>query len=457
MSNSSSKKNSRDSHLRQSPGATSTEGTALTAPVLPTRGNADCPNEPETQELIAFDKEHLWHPYAPTPNTYPHVLVYGSEGVYLDTSEGRLIDGMSSWWAAAHGHRHPALVAAAKRQIDTLEHVMFGGLTHQPAVELARKLVHLTGLERVFYSDSGSVSVEVAMKMALQYQRGKGHPEKNRFLTWRSGYHGDTQGPMSVCDPEGGMHSMWEGTLTKQIFAPAPPVMGASDSEQDAYVAEFERYIDDSVAAVIVEPHVQGAGGMRFHDVSLVQKVVELCHRHGILFIADEIATGFRRTGPMFVTTGMGVDIMCVGKALTGGFMSFAATLASSEVAEAIGTLMHGPTFMGNPLACAVSLASVTLMEHEPYDIDHIADQLTTGLAPAKELQGVADVRVCGAIGVIEMNHDVDMVATTRAAIDAGVWIRPFGRLIYAMPPFISTDEELTTITRGLVAAATHA
>lgn len=440
-----------------SPGMPTALGVAHGVNADDEKNSADSVRESLDRELIAFDREHLWHPYAPTPNTYPHVLVHGAEGVYLSTTEGKLIDAMSSWWAAAHGHRHPAIVEAAKKQIDTMEHVMFGGLTHEPAVQLARKLVQLTGLQRVFYSDSGSVSVEVAMKMALQYQRGKGHPEKNRFLTWRSGYHGDTQGPMSVCDPEGGMHSMWEGTLTTQIFAPAPPVLGATEAEQDAYVAEFESYITDSVAAVIVEPHVQGAGGMRFHDTALVEKVVELCHKHGILFIADEIATGFKRTGPMFVTTGMGVDIMCVGKALTGGFLSFAATLTTSEVAEVIGTLMHGPTFMGNPLACAVSLASVTLMETAPYDIAHIESVLTEGLAPARDVPGVADVRVCGAIGVIEMNHDVDMIATTRAAMDEGIWIRPFGRLIYAMPPFICSDDELATICRGLVSAAAHA
>jgi len=405
----------------------------------------------EITEIIALDRAHVWHPYAPAHTT--NLPVSATAGIHLELADGRrVIDGMSSWWAAIHGHGHPALVAAATEQIGRMSHVMFGGLTHEPAVTLAGRLVDMTGLPHVFFSDSGSVSVEVAVKMALQYARGTGHPERTRLLTWRSGYHGDTFAAMSVCDPDGGMHSLWEGTLAEQIFAPAPPTGEAGD-----YLTRFEMLVDASVAAVIVEPGVQGAGGMRFHDPALLRGLREICDRHGILLIVDEIATGFGRTGELFVSTGAGVrpDIMCVGKALTGGFMTLAATLCTAEVAAGIGTLMHGPTFMANPLACAVATASLDLIATGEWrsDVARIESGLRAGLAPLREAPGVADVRVRGAIGVVEMEQPVDMEATTQAALAEGVWLRPFGRLIYTMPPYICTDDDVAQICRGIRAA----
>lgn len=412
------------------------------------------------EDIVAFDQAHLWHPYAPTPAPMDPLPVESASGVYLTLADGReLIDAMSSWWAAAHGHSHPALVSAATQQIQRLSHVMFGGLTHEPAVRLGERLVRLTGLDKVFYADSGSVSVEVAVKMALQYQRGIGHPERNKLLTWRGGYHGDTFAPMSVCDPEGGMHSLWRGVIAEQKFAPAPP----AGTDIVDYVAEFEACIDDTIAAVIIEPVVQGAGGMRFHAPELVAEVRRICTQHGILFIADEIATGFGRTGSLFACEAAGVkpDIMCVGKALTGGFMTLAATLATSEVAAAIqtgeggGALMHGPTFMGNPLACAVADAAVGLIEAGDWQhqVPRIEQELRAGLHELAALPEVADVRVLGAIGVVEMREPVDMQATTDAAVSQGVWLRPFGKLIYCMPPFISTTDQVAQICRGVAAA----
>lgn len=414
----------------------------------------------QAAEIVAFDQAHLWHPYAPTPAQMDPLPVASASGVYLTLTDGRrLIDAMSSWWAAAHGHSHPALVAAAKNQIDQMSHVMFGGLTHEPAAKLGERLVRLTGLDKVFYADSGSVSVEVAVKMALQYQRGIGHPERNKLLTWRGGYHGDTFAPMSVCDPEGGMHSLWRGVLAEQKFVSAPP---AGENFSD-YVRELEAAIDESVAAIIIEPVVQGAGGMRFHSPKLVAEVRRICTEHGILFIADEIATGFGRTGSLFACEAAGVkpDIMCVGKALTGGFMTLAATLATDEVARAIqteeggGALMHGPTFMGNPLACAVADAAVGLIEAGDWktQVPRIETELNQGLKQLKNDPRVQDVRVLGAIGVVEMKHPVDMAKTTNAAVEYGVWIRPFGKLIYCMPPFISATEQVEQICRAIHAA----
>ena len=344
------------------------------------------------EDLARFDQEHIWHPYGPMPAVVPSIPVTAAQGVTLHLDDGRnIIDGMSSWWAVAHGHRHPHLVEAAHRQINQMPHVMFGGLTHKPAVDLAQWLVDITpeGLDLVFYSDSGSVSVEVAIKMALQYQMGHGQRERNRLVTWRRGYHGDTQGPMSVCDPEGGMHSLWRGTLVEQVFAPEPPADPRCDVDQSAgddgsggarlsedqiesYLREFETYIDDTIAGVIIEPVVQGAGGMRFHDPRLVAGLRRMCDDHAILLIADEIATGFGRTGNLFAceTAKITPDIMCVGKALTGGMMSFAATLTTRRVGEVIstplggGALMHGPTFMGNPLACSVARAAGDLIDN---------------------------------------------------------------------------------------------
>ena len=412
------------------------------------------------EDIAGLDARHIWHPYAEPGE--PTLVVDSAAGVHLTLADGTtLIDAMSSWWAAAHGHGHPRLKAAAAAQIERMSHVMFGGLTHEPAARLTRNLMELTrgDFEQVFYSDSGSVSVEVAIKMALQYARGLGHPERTKMLTWRSGYHGDTFAAMSVCDPEGGMHSMWTGTLARQIFAPAPPTRGASPAERATYLHELEACITEEVAALVIEPVVQGAGGMRFHDHELVRGARDICDRHGIVLIADEIATGFGRTGDLFATQAAGVvpDIMCVGKAMTGGFMTMAATLATAKVSERMRprALMHGPTFMANPLACAVSAEATALIVegHWREQVAGIEKQLQRGLADLAEEPGVTDVRVLGAIGVVEMEREVNMAAATAAAVEQGVWLRPFGRLIYIMPPFISTADEVTQMCRGVRAA----
>lgn len=392
-------------------------------------------------------------------------FVTSTEGVYLTLSDSsKLIDAMSSWWAAAFGHGHPKLKEAAHQQIETMSHVMFGGLTHSPAVELARKLISITdnGLEKVFFSDSGSVAVEVSMKMAYQYQRGIGHPERHRLLTWRGGYHGDTFATMSVCDPNGGMHSMWADRVASNDFAPVPPARGASRSDIKQYLALLEEHINSSTAGIIVEPIVQGAGGMRFHDDSLIRGIRDICDRHDLVFIADEIATGFGRTGEIFATTGAGAtpDILCVGKALTGGFMSLAATITTEKIAAAIntpdggGSLMHGPTFMANPLACSVASAALELVIEGEWrrQVPNIEQRLLKGLLPLSESPVVADVRVLGAIGVVEMKEPVDMRLATEAAVAAGVWLRPFGRLVYTMPPFIVTDEQIDSICEAVAA-----
>lgn len=415
-------------------------------------------------DVLGMDSKHIWHPYAAPGQAVR--AVDSTSGVYLHMADGSaLIDGMSSWWSAVHGHGHPRLVAAAKNQIDTMSHVMFGGLTHAPAAQLTQNLMNLTegAFSQVFYSDSGSVAVEVAMKMALQWARGKGK-SADRFLTWRSGYHGDTFAAMSVCDPVGGMHSIWgPNVLTQQVFADAPPVRGASAAEREAYLLSLEQLIDESIVALLIEPVVQGAGGMRFHDQELIAGLREICDRHQILLIADEIATGFGRTGELFATQAAGVtpDILCVGKALTGGFMSLAATLATSGVVREMQpkALMHGPTFMANPLACAVAAESTALIAEGEWkeSVARIESELHQGLDSARHLPGVADVRVLGAIGVIEMVRDVDMAASTEAAVRNGVWLRPFGRLIYAMPPFICTSSEVSQIAKAMVAAAERA
>ncbi|WP_395169462.1 adenosylmethionine--8-amino-7-oxononanoate transaminase [Corynebacterium kroppenstedtii] len=420
------------------------------------------------------------------PATVPPIPVKSAEGTRLYLENGlSIIDGMSSWWTVAHGHRHPHLVEAACKQINQMPHVMFGGLTHQPAVELAEWLISRSpeGLDLVFYSDSGSVSVEVAMKMALQYQRGNGHPERHRLVTWRRGYHGDTQGPMSVCDPDNGMHSFWQGTLVKQIFAPAPPTdpscditainrsgdkTESSDSSDahstlddiDTYLGEFESYIDDTVAAVLVEPIVQGAGGMRFHHSALLTGLRRLCDKHDILLIVDEIATGFGRTGSLFACDLAAVtpDIMCIGKALTGGMMSFAATLTTRRIGTMIstpqggGALMHGPTYMGNPLACAVARAAGDLIDNGYWRlaVPRIEQELRIGLAPLVDDPAVASLRAMGAIGVVETVRPIDMCSATQVAVESGVWLRPFGKLVYCMPPFTSSSEDITAICRAI-------
>ncbi len=413
----------------------------------------------DRDELLKLDQAHVWHPYGPMPGTHQPLVVSAAEGVRLRLDDGReLIDGMSSWWAAIHGYRHPVLDAAVRDQLGRMSHVMFGGLTHEPAVKLAAKLVEITPepLAHVFLCDSGSVSVEVAVKMALQYWRSRGRPEKRRLLTWRGGYHGDTFQPMSVCDPEGGMHSLWRGVLPDQVFASAPP-----RELETSYVEELARLVEEhasELAAVIVEPVVQGAGGMRFHDPRYLHVLRELTLAHDVLLIFDEIATGFGRTGELFAADHASVspDVMCVGKALTGGYLSMAATLCTSRVADGISrgevpVLAHGPTFMGNPLASAVSLASIELLLSQDWrsSVRRISAGLRAGLASAP-----GDVRVLGAIGVVQLDHQVDLAAATAAAVDHGVWLRPFRDLIYTMPPFISTDADVAAISAAVVAAA---
>jgi adenosylmethionine-8-amino-7-oxononanoate aminotransferase len=418
-------------------------------------------------QISALDAAHVWHPYSTIgADALPPVVALAAKGVWItveDPVDGAavdVIDAMSSWWTAIHGHGHPVLDAAITAQLATMNHVMFGGLTHEPAARLAQLLVQITppGLETVFFSDSGSVSVEVAVKMALQYWRAAGRPAKTRMMTWRGGYHGDTFTPMSVCDPDGGMHELWTDILTRQVFA--PPVPSAYDPE---YVAAFERQLAqhaDELAAVIVEPVVQGAGGMRFHDPRYLTELRALCDRHGVLLIFDEIATGFGRTGELFAADHVGVspDIMCVGKGLTGGYLTLAATLCTSEIAQVIstgeaGALMHGPTFMANALACAVGVAAVELLLAGDWraTIAAIERGLVDGLAPAREVAGVADVRVLGAIGVVELDRPVDMATATAAALRHRVWLRPFRNLVYVMPPYICTAEDIAQITSAVV------
>ncbi|MEV4945746.1 adenosylmethionine--8-amino-7-oxononanoate transaminase [Streptomyces sp. NPDC053755] len=419
-------------------------------------------------ELLALDRAHVWHPYGPMPGRTDPLVVASASGVRLRLAEpvhGRteLIDGMSSWWSAIHGYNHPVLNDAVRHQLDRMSHVMFGGLTHEPAVRLATRLVEITPepLRHVFLSDSGSVAVEVAAKMCLQYWRSIGRPGKQRLLTWRGGYHGDTWTPMSVCDPEGGMHELWSGVLQRQVFVGAPPA-AYEESYAELLREEIGRHADE-VAAVIVEPVVQGAGGMRFHAPEYLRVLREACDEHDVLLVFDEIATGFGRTGELFAADHAGVspDVMCVGKALTGGYLSMAATLCTARVADGISrgevpVLAHGPTFMGNPLAAAVAGASIDLLLAQDWavEVKRIEAGLREGLADAAAQPGVRDVRVLGAIGVVQLGHDVDMAAATEAAVRAGVWVRPFRDLIYVMPPFVTGDEDLTRICDAVRAAA---
>jgi adenosylmethionine-8-amino-7-oxononanoate aminotransferase len=401
--------------------------------------------------------------------------VISAQGVRLRLADGReLIDGMSSWWCAIHGYRHPVMDRAVRKQLDQMAHVMFGGLTHRPAIELAQRLVELTpsGLEHVFFADAGSVSVEVAIKMCLQFQRAQGKPGRTRLLTVRGGYHGDTFGAMAVCDPVTGMHSMFGGVLAQHLFARRPPD-GFEAGLEERWANEVRLLISrhaDELAAVILEPVVQGAGGMRFHSPLYVSELRRLCDEWGLLLVLDEIATGFGRTGAMFACEHAQIapDIMCVGKSLTGGYLTLAATLCTSTVAEAIsggegGALMHGPTFMANPLACAAALASLGLLLGEEYPggwqtrVSRIEEGLREGLEPARELPGVVDVRVLGAIGVVQLDRQVNMVAATNAAVSDGVWLRPFGELIYTMPAYVSSEQDVARIAHAVVASASAA
>ncbi|MFC7308002.1 adenosylmethionine--8-amino-7-oxononanoate transaminase [Streptomyces monticola] len=415
-------------------------------------------------ELLDLDRRHVWHPYGPMPGRQEPLVIESASGVRLRPADGgELVDGMSSWWSAIHGYNHPVLNDAVRGQLEKMSHVMFGGLTHEPAVRLAKHLVDMSpeGLEHVFLADSGSVSVEVAVKMCLQYWRSLGRPEKSRLLTWRGGYHGDTWQPMSVCDPEGGMHELWQGVLPRQVFADAPP-SGYEESYAEHLRERIGAYADE-LAAVIVEPVVQGAGGMRFHDPAYLRVLREACDAHDVLLVFDEIATGFGRTGALFAAGHAAVtpDVMCLGKALTGGYMTMAATLCTARVAQGISqgevpVLAHGPTFMGNPLAAAVACASIELLLAQDWqtEVKRIETGLRTGLQPLAAEAGVVDVRVLGAIGVVQLDHAVDMAAATRAAVSEGVWLRPFRDLIYTMPPYITGDEDLARICRAVAAAA---
>ena len=415
--------------------------------------------------LLDDDRDHIWHPYSSTNSDVPVFAVKSASGVYLTLEDGRqLIDGMSSWWCAIHGYNVPELNSAIKHQLDDMAHVMFGGLTHAPAVKLCNELVEITPekLETVFLADSGSVSVEIAMKMAIQYWQAKQQPEKQKFISLKNGYHGDTLGAMSVCDPVTGMHTLFSEVLAKNYFAPSPECKFA-ESCQPQHTDELKKILDknhQSIAALILEPVVQGAGGMKFYSPDYLKQAKALCEQYDVLLIADEIATGFGRSGKLFACEHAGIspDILCVGKSLTGGYMTMAATLCTREVSDTISNnppyvFMHGPTFMANPLACSVALESIRLLLASDWQqkVQMIEQCLNDGLAPCKAFDDVADVRVLGAIGVVELKQPVNMSKIQQAFVDAGVWLRPFGKLVYLMPPYTIETSEIKILCNAVI------
>ena len=405
--------------------------------------------------MDTFDQNHIWHPYAKIPNPVTANKVLSAKGVYLNLEGNRcVIDGMSSWWSAIHGYNHPVLNQTVTTQLGKMSHVMFGGLTHDPAINLAKTLVEITpeNLSKVFFSDSGSIAVEVAMKMALQYWHNKDQSKKHKFITIRGGYHGDSFGAMSVCDPDNGMHHLFSGILPQHFFVKSPSIVSMDEALAD--LKKTLKSHSKNIAAMILEPIVQGAGGMRIYNPQYLTQAKALCKQHDVLFVLDEIATGFGRTGELFALEYVDVepDILCLGKALTGGYMTLAATLTTDEISQGIGTLMHGPTFMANPLACSVANANIELLLNSPWQ-DNIADietVLSGELSSLRSHDKVADVRILGAIGVVELTQEIDVEKVQNQLIENGVWLRPYGKLLYTMPPFIINKQELLLITKAI-------